>query len=187
MLYCLQGVNAPHSRSTEPAIAGRQSRKGVRHAHPSQSRGARPRQLRLARQPPHLLLRLLLRPRPHGLRASARHQRRPCCWRRGLPRASACRHGDRLVRLGRRARAQGQHRHRIGDPSRRRAAHVGRLRHPPQRVQRVQDRARALPADLDHPREEGVEARATSRSRSRPRTSAASCASSARATDATAR
>ena len=46
--------------------------------------------------------------------------------RRRLPDPSARRHGDHLLRARRRARAQGQPRHRLGDPPRRRAAHVGR-------------------------------------------------------------
>ena len=105
----------------------------------------------------------------------------------GFPHASARRHGDHLLRAGRRAGAQGQPRHRIGDPARRRAAHVGRHRHPPQRVQCLEDRAGALPADLDRARAARGSRRATSRRRSPLPTSAASCASSARATAATAR
>ena len=48
-------------------------------------------------------------------------------------------------------------------------------------------RSRALPADLDRPGEAGARRRATSRRRSPMTTSAAGCASSARATGVTAR
>ena len=87
---------------------------------------ARHRQSRLARQPAHLLVRPLLRPQAHGLRAAARHQRGPRAAGRRLRHPRPPRHGDHLLRPRRRARAQGQHRHRLGHPARRRAAHVGR-------------------------------------------------------------
>ena len=66
----------------------------------------------------------------------------------GLRHAPASRHGDHLVRARGRARAQGLDGHRLGDPPRRRAAHERRHRRAPQRVQRVEDRAGALPPDL---------------------------------------
>ena len=87
----------------------------------------------------------------------------------GFPDPSARRHGDRLVRAGGRTRAQGQPRHRIGDTPRRRAAYVGRLGHPSQRVQCLEDGARALPADLDRARSGVAWSPATSRSHSRPK------------------
>ena len=66
----------------------------------------------------------LPRPAAHGLPAAARHQRGPRAARPGLRHARPPRHGDHLLRARRRARAQGQHRHRLGDPAGRRAAHV---------------------------------------------------------------
>ena len=74
--------------------------------------------------------------------------------RAGLRHASASRHGDHLLRARGRARAQGLHGHRLGDPPRRRAAHERRHRRPAQRVQSVADERRALPADLDPARPE---------------------------------
>ena len=79
---------------------------------------------------------------------------------------------------------QGQPRHRLGDPAGRRAAHVGRHRRSPQRIQRLEDRAGALSSDLDRSREEGsgAELRAEDRSTKPPSTD--SFGSSARATAA---
>ena len=57
-------------------------------------------------------------------------------------------HGDHLLRSRRRSRAQGQHRHRIGDQARRRPGDVGRHRDPAQRVQPLANRAGALFADM---------------------------------------
>ena len=144
-------------------------------------------EFRLARQQAQLFLRSLPRPQTHGLRTAARDQRRPRGAGRRLPDPSPRRHGDHLLCPRRRARAQGQHRHRLGDPTGRRAAHVGRHRHPSQRVQRLEDRARALPADLDHPGAEGPGPELRAEGVRRATRSAASCASSARATGATAR
>ena len=53
----------------------------------------------------------------------------------GLSDPPAPRHGDRLLRRRGRTRAPGQHGQRLGDPARRRAAHVGGQRRDPQRVQ----------------------------------------------------
>ena len=161
---------------TEPANqpADNQQR-SIDHAHPSQSRRARPRQLRLARQPPHLLLRPLLRSRRTW--ASARCASSTTT---ASPAAAAFPthpHADMEIVsyvLGRRARAQGQPRHRLGDPSRRRAAHVGRHRHPPQRVQRVARPSPCTSCRSGSCRSKRGLSPATSRSRSRPRTSAAS-------------
>ncbi len=71
---------------------------------------------------------------------------------KGFGTHGAPRHGDRLLRARRRARAPGQPRYRFGDPPRRRAAHDGRHGDSPQRVQPLEDRARAFPADLDRAR-----------------------------------
>ena len=76
---------------------------------------------------------------------------------RVAPGAGFATHGHRDMEivtyvLDGRARAQGQPRHRLGDPARRRAAHERRHRHPAQRVQPLGQRAGAFPADLDHPR-----------------------------------
>ena len=104
----------------------------------------------------------------------------------GLRAASASRHGDHLLRARRRARAQGHDGHRRGDPPRRRAAHERGHRRRAQRVQRVEDRARALSPDLARCRSQRGSRRATSRRRSRTPTSAARCASSLRPTAPTA-
>ena len=63
-----------------------------------------------------------------GIPFAARDQRGPRRAGRGLRHASAPRHGDHHLRARRRARAQGQHRERLGDPARRRAAHERRHR-----------------------------------------------------------
>ena len=92
----------------------------------------------LARQPPHVLVRGLLRPGAHGLPRAPRDQRGSRRGGPGLRHAPASRHGDHLVRPRGRARAQGLDGHRRGHPSRRRPADDRRHRRHPQRVQRVE-------------------------------------------------
>ena len=62
--------------------------------------------------------------------------------RTGLRHARTPGHGDRLLRARGRARAQGQHGHRLRHHARRRPVHVGRHGRASQRVQRLGRRAR---------------------------------------------
>ena len=96
-------------------------------------------------------------------------------------------HGDHFLRSRWRAGAQGQHRHRVGDPAGRRAGDVGRHRHPAQRVQSLEEGSGALPADLGASPTGRGSSRATTRRASRTAKSADACAWSARPTAATAR
>ena len=57
-----------------------------------------------------------------------------------------------------RARTPGQPRHRLGDPPGRGTAHVGRQRHPPQRVQSLEGRGGASATDLDFSKPAGRDA-----------------------------
>src|SRR5690349_1813611 len=67
---------------------------GVTHdCRPSRG-GPRRCQFRLARQPPHLFVRRVLRPEAYGLRAAARDQRGPGRARPWLWCARAPEHGD---------------------------------------------------------------------------------------------
>ena len=132
----------------------------------------------------HVLVRGLLRPAAHGLPRPAGHQRGPRRAGPGLRDARPPRHGDHLVRAGGRARAQGQHGHRLGDPPRRRPADERRHRRSPQRVQRVGHRGRSLPADLDRARQGRDRARLRSKSTSPTSRSRGACASSRRPTAA---
>ena len=104
---------------------------------------------RLARFVAQLLVRRLPRSRAHGLRAAARDQRGSRAAGDGLRHARPSRHGDHQLCARRRARAQRQHGQRLGDRPGRRAADERRTRRAAQRVQSVEDRARAFPADLD--------------------------------------
>ena len=131
---------------------------------------------------PHVLLRRLLRPGAHGLRAAARDQRRPRARRAGLRHAPASRHGDHQLRARGRARAQGQHGQRLGDPARRRAAHERRHRRAPQRVQPLDGRAACTSCRSGSSPNAPASRPATSRRTSRPRRSAAGCAWSPRPT-----
>ena len=152
------------------------------------SGGPRPRRPRLARQPPHLLVRATTTTRSTWASAPLRviNEDRVAPGAR-LRHARPPRHGDRLLRARGRARAPGQPGQRLGHPPRRRAAHERRHRRHAQRVQRLAGpspctssrsgscpSARGLAPEL---RAEGVR---------RERASAAGCAWSRRATGATA-
>jgi hypothetical protein len=125
---------------------------GVRNAYDSPRCRTGPRQPRLAGFVPHLFLRQLLRPGPHGLRRAARDQRRPHRRRPRLRDARAPRHGDHHLRAGRRDRAQGQHGQRLDHPARQRAAHERRPRRDAFRVQPAAGYRNAHAADLDRAR-----------------------------------
>ena len=94
----------------------------TRHGDRPSGGRARACRSRLAGQPPHVLVRRLLRPAPHGVSVAARDQRRSGGARPGLRHALASGHGDRHLRARRGAGAQGLHRHRLGHPPGRRAA-----------------------------------------------------------------
>ena len=88
-------------------------------------------------------------PEHMGVRTAAGHQRGPREARHGLRDARSPRHGDHQLCARRPAFAQGQHRHRVDDRSRRRAANERGPRRHAQRIQSLAHRRRALPADLD--------------------------------------
>ena len=121
----------------------------------SPQRRARPRQPRLARLVPQLLLRRLPRPAAHGLRPAARDQRGPRAGRQGLRHARPPRHGDHQLRARGRARPQGLDGQRLDHRAGRRAAHERRQRRAPQRVQPREAGRHALPADLDRAQRRG--------------------------------
>ena len=126
--------------------------------HDPKERRPRPLRPRLARHPPHLLLRRLLGPRARelpGAQGPQRGPRRPGC---GLRHARAQRHGDRLVRPLGPARPQGQPRDGLHDRPGRRPVHERRDGREAQRVQRLEDRPGPLRPDLDRPRPARVRA-----------------------------
>ena len=138
----------PVGRRADGADASGCTLRGL-DAHPSTRRRTWSRSARLARQPPHLLVRRLPRPAADGLSRAARDQRRSRAAGSRLRHAPPRGHGDRHLRARGRARAPGQPRQRRDDRARRSAAHERRHRHRPQRVQPLARCARALPADLD--------------------------------------
>ena len=120
-----------------------------RHDHRTSLRRARRRQCRLARQPAHVLVRPLPRPAVDGLWPAAGDQRGPRRARRAAFRPRPRQHGNPQLRAGRRARAQGQQRWRRRAASRRTAVDERGPRRRAQRVQCIEHRAGAFPADLD--------------------------------------
>ena len=152
------------SRSLPRPSGGRSGRRAERPGRDHAAAGGRARAhaARLARQPPHVLVQPVPRPRAHGLPRPPGDQRRPRRARRGVPAARAPGHGDPLVRAERRPRAPRQPRHGLRDPAGGDPAHERRDRRPPQRVQPVVDRRGPVPPDLDPPRADGAPAGAAS-------------------------
>ena len=124
---------------------------------------------------------------PYRFRPPAGHQRGPGGAGAGLRRPWPPRHGNHLVRAGRRARAQGQPGHRLGAALRRRAAHVGRQRRAPQRIQRLRSPSRCISCRSGSSRMSPTLRQATRKSISRPTARPASCGWWRRTTAATAR
>ena len=145
----LRNRKTSHGRHDGDAARGRG------RARP-QGRRARTHGLGLARQPPHVLVRRVPRPAPHGLSFAARHQRRPGGGGRGLRHPRAPRHGDPVLRPRGRDRAQGQHGHGLGHPAGRDPDDARGHRGHAQRIQPVEDGGPALPADLDRARSRGA-------------------------------
>ena len=108
-------------------------------------RGARPRQSRLARFVPQLLVCRLLRPGAHGLRSAARDQRGPRAAGHGLRHPRPPRHGDHLATC---SKGQLAHKDNMGNGSiiapGRRAAHERGPRRAAQRIQPVERRTACI-------------------------------------------
>ena len=98
----------------------------------------------------------------------------------GLRHARPPRHGDHLLRARRRAGAQGQHGHRLGDPSRRRAAHERRHAACGTASSTIRRPSRCISCRSGSSRTCAASRPATRKSTSRPRASAAGCAWSPR-------
>ena len=95
---------------------------------------------------------------------------------RGLRHPRPPRHGDHQLRAVGRAGAQGFDGQWLDHSSGRRAAHERGPRRAAQRVQRLEQRAGALPADLDHARASAASSRATRSGTSVRRSGAGGCA-----------
>ena len=134
------------------------------HARDPTRQRPRPRQPRLARFLPLVLVRGLLGPAARRVRAAACHQRGPRGPGRRFRHTWPPGHGDHQLRARRRAGAQGLHRHELRHPPGRRAAHERRARCHAQRVQPLAGATGAFPADLDpagrHRHRAGVRAEA---------------------------
>ena len=125
-----------------------------------------------------LLVRRLLRPEHMGFRPLRVINDDRVAGGGGFGDPSASRHGDHLLRARGRARAQGQHGHRLGDPPRRRAAHERGHRRRAQRVQRVEDEPVHFLQIWIMPERAGHRAELRAEDVLATPTSAASCASS---------